>query len=222
MRYGGIYVGIVLALCVLTGGGCGKKAGSQMDAGRFEGSVYHNDYLGLTIALPGNWSIEDPQLVKQTARTGGQMLAGNSENLQAVLKEGEQGTVQLFNAFKYLPGSPVADNPYIYACAQDVSRSPGVQTGGDYLFHARRFLEAGQLKFTFPREVYTEKLGGQEFQVMTAELVIPPAGKMSQEHFATVRKGYAVVFTLSFWTEEERTELRSILNTLTLAPLAKP
>lgn len=221
MRYGRICLGMVLALGVLTGG-CGKKPGSRMDAGRFEGSVYHNDYLGLTVTLPANWSVQDPELNKETARTGGQMVAGNSESLQAVVKEGEQGTVQLFNVCKFLPGSPVADNPYIYAYATDVSRSPGVQSGGDYLFHARRVLEAGQLKFTFPRDVYTEKLGGQDFQVMTTELIIPPAGKMMQEHFATVRKGYAVVFQLSFWTEEERTELRNALNTITLTPLAKP
>jgi hypothetical protein len=210
---------MVLALGVLAGG-CGKKPGSQMDAGRFEGSVYHNDYLGLTIALPANWSIQDSQLNKETARTGGQMLAGSSENLQAALKEGEQRTVQLFNVFKYLPGSPVPDNPYVYAYAQDVSHSPGIKIGGDYLFHARRFLEAGQLKFSFPREVYTETLAGVEFQVMSAELIIPPAGKMVQEHFATVRKGQALVFTLSFWTEEERTELRNVLTTMTLTPLA--
>ncbi len=223
MRYGGICLGMALTLCVCVCG-CGKKPGSQMDNGRFEGSVYHNDYLGLAIALPVEWSVEDPQLTKETARTGGRMLAGDKENLQATLEEGQQRTVQLFNAFKFLPGSPVPHNPYIFACAENLSRSPGVQTGDDYLFHARRVLEAGQFKFSFPREVTVETLGGVPFHVMAVELDIPPAGKMMQEYFATVRKGYALVLTTAFWTEEERIELRNILNTMKLAPLpqAKP
>jgi len=218
MRYGGICLGIVLALSVLTGG-CGKKPGAEMDGGRFEGSVYHNDYLGLTVTLPPEWSVQDRELPKQTSRPGGQMLAGGSESMQTTLKEGEQRTIPLFNVFKFLPGSPVPDNPYIYACAENMSAYPGIQTGGDYLFHARRVLEAGQFKFSFPREVYVETLAGVPFHVMTTELVIPPAGKMMQEYFATVRKGYALVFTLSYWTPEERTELRNALNTKTLTPL---
>ncbi len=44
---------------------------------------------------------------------------------------------------------------------------------------------------------------------------------MTNEYFATVRKGYALVLILSYTTEEERTELRNILSTMTLSPLAK-
>ena len=57
--------------------------------------------------------------------------------------------------------------------------------------------------------------------VMVAELDVPPAGKVTQEYFATVRKGHALMFTLSYLTEEQKTELRGILGTLTLAAQAQ-
>lgn len=218
MRYGGICLGIVLGLCALTGSGCGKKAGEQMDAGRFEGPVYHNDYLGMTITIPADWSVQDREVTRQTARTGEQMLSGNNQNMQAVLEAAESRTVNLFNLFKFPPGSPVPYNPNIYAIAEDNSHTPGIKTGGDYLYHARRLLESGQMEFKFPREVYTETLAGAEFHVMTVDLHVPPTGKMMQEYYATVRKGYVLVLILSYVTEEERAELHHVLDTMTLTP----
>jgi hypothetical protein len=221
MRYGEICLWIVVGSCVLAGGGCGKEPSAQMDSGRFEGSVYRNDYLGMTIAIPSDWSIQDLQITRQMARTGERMIAGNDENMQAALEAGESRTVNLFNVFKHPPGSPVPYNPNIYAVAENISHSPGTQTGGDYLFHARRLLEAGRMEFSFPREVYTETLAGAEFHVMSVELTVPPAGKMMQEYFAIVRKGHVLVFILSFSNVEEKAELREVLDTMTLASQAK-
>jgi len=218
MRYVGIGLAIVAGLCVLTGGGCGKKPAAQMDGGRFEGPLYRNDYLGMTITIPSDWSIQDPQTTRQLARTGERMIAGNNENMRAALEAGESRTVNLFNVFKHAPGSPVPYNPNMYAVAENIAHAPGIKTGSDYLFHARRLLEAGQMRFSFPREVYTETLAGVEFHVMSVEMEVPPTGKVMQEYFATVRKGHVLVFILSFVTEEEKTELRNILGTMTLAP----
>jgi hypothetical protein len=48
---------------------------------------------------------------------------------------------------------------------------PGIQTGADYLFHAKRMLQAGSLRFSFPREVYVQTVAGVEFHVLATELV---------------------------------------------------
>jgi hypothetical protein len=220
MRYGEICVSIVVGLCVLVGG-CGKEPSAQMNSGRFEGSVYHNDYLGMTITIPSDWTVQDLQTTQKLARAGERMIAGNNERMQVEMEEGQPRTVNLFNVFKHLPGSRVPHNPNLYAVAENIAHVPGIQTGGDYLYHAKQVLQAGQIEFSFPREVYTEMLAGVEFHIMSVELEVPPTGKMMQEYFATVRKDHALMFTLSFWTEEERAELRNILNTMTLAPQAQ-
>ncbi len=111
MRYGRLCLCIVLALGGLVECGCGKKAGEQMDAGRFEGPVYHNDYLGLTITLPSDWHVQDPQTAQQGMRTGEKIMAGSNENMRAALEAVESQTLNLVTAFKYPMGSPVAYNP---------------------------------------------------------------------------------------------------------------
>lgn len=217
MRYGRTCLWIVTGLCVAVCGGCGKKASSQIDPGRFEGPVYHNDYLGFAITLASDWSIQDQQMTQQMIRTGEKIIAGNDENLQAALEASESRNLNLFMAFKYPYGSPVPYNPSINAVAESVSHAPGIKTGADYLFHARRLLESGQVKFSFPREVYAEKLAGADFHVMTAETNVPPAPSVKQEYYATVRKGYVLLLILSYSTEQEKADLRSILGTMTLA-----
>lgn len=214
MRHGVICLSLVAGLCALAGGGCSKRPSEQMGGGRFEGPRYYHDYLGLTITFPSDWSIQDPQTTRQMARTGEQMIAGDNENMQAALQAGESRTVNLFAVFKHPRGSPVLCNSNICGVAENISHAPGIRTGGDYLFHVRRLLEAGQMKFSFPREVYAETVAGVEFHVMTTELDVPPM-KVKQEYFATVRAEYVLLLILSFSSDEERAELRNILDTLT-------
>lgn len=221
MRYGGICLWMMIGLCVLADAGCGKKAPEQMDAGRFEGPVYHNDYLGMTITIPSGWSVQDSQTAKERMRTGSKIMAGSNENMQATLAANESRTVNLVTATRYPEGTPVAFNPRIQCIAEGVSHLPGIKTGGDYLFHAKRWLEAGQMKFSFPREVYTETLAGVEFHVLPAELPLMPTTVMKNEYLAAVRKGYTLLLILSYSTEQEKAELRGILDTLTLAPPAR-
>jgi hypothetical protein len=196
-------------------GGCGKKAPEQMDAGRFEGSVYHNDYLGFTITLPSGWSVQDPQMTQQMVRTGEQIIAGHDENMKAALEASQSRNFNLFTAFQHPLGSPVPYNPSLNVVAESVAHAPGIKTGADYLFHARRLLESGRMKFAFPREVYAETLAGAEFHVMTTEVSVPPTQSVKQEYLATVRKGYVLLLILSYSTDEERAALHGILNTVT-------
>ncbi len=55
------------------------------------------------------------------------------------------------------------------------------------------------------------------FDVLPTELVLSPQVIVKQEIYATIRKGYALLLTLSFSTEEERDELRQVLDTMIFA-----
>ena len=213
MRYGNSCFWIATGLCLIACG-CGKKAGQEMDAGRFEGRVYHNDYLGFQIAIPAEWTIQDPEVARQMMRAGQKFVAGGDENVQAILEAAESRTVSLVTAFQYPQGAPVESNPNISCVAEGVAHLPGIKTGGDYLFHLRRTLQGGSLRFAFPREVYTEVVGGLEFHVLATELVVSPTKVVKNEYFATVRRGYTLLLILKYSTDEERQMLRDILATV--------
>jgi hypothetical protein len=218
MRHG-ICSWIVASLCVLVSGGCAKKDVGRIDAGKVEGSVYRNEYLGFTLRIPSDWSVQDRKAQEEQRRTGEKMLSGDNKSMQAMFESGASRTVDLIMLFKYPPGSPVSFNPNIAGVAENVAHAPGIRTGGDYLFHYRRVLQASQAKFSFTRDVYTETIGGAEFHVLTTETSPLPATVVKQEHYATVRKGYVVVLVLSFTTDEERKALRDVLDTGVFEPL---
>lgn len=213
MPYGRTCFWIVAALC-FAASGCGKKAGEKMDAGRFEGRVYHNDYLGFEIAIPADWIIQDRETTDRKMRLGEKIAAGGEETVQTSLRDGESQTFNLVTAFRYLQGAPVEFNPCISCVAEGVAHQPGIKTGGDYLFHAKRVLQGGLVPSAFPREVYTETVAGVEFHVLTAHLAAQPGKIVTNEYFAAVRKGYTLLLILSYTTAEERQTLRDILSTV--------
>ncbi len=210
---------IVVFLCMIAFDGCAKKNVERIDGGKVEGSQYRNESLRFTLNIPSDWSVQDRQMQEEMRQKGEKMLSGDDKNMQAMFESSKPQLVDLVTIFKYPRGSPVAFNPNLGGVAESVLQAPGVRTGGDYLFHYRRILEASQLKFSFTRDVYTETIGGAEFHVLTTEMSPLPTVVVKQEHYATIRKGYAVAFVLSFTTDQEREALRGILNTAVFEPL---
>jgi len=185
-----------------------------MDAGRFEGRVYHNDYLGFQITIPAEWSIQDREITDEKMRIGKKIAAGGDEAVQASLEASETRTVNLVTAFQHLQGAPVNYNSSISCVAEGVAHLPGIKTGGDYLFHAKRVLQGGLVPCAFPREVYTETVAGVEFHVLTAEMALEQTKIIKQDYYATLRKGYTLLLILSYSTDEQKQALRDILTTV--------
>jgi len=205
---------VVASAALLTG--CGRKASDEIDFGTLKNSVYQNNYFGLTVTFPTDWSVQDQESQRQIMAAGRAVVAGNDKNLTAAIKQAsELQTVNLFAVFKFAMGSPVPFNPAILGVAERVRQLPGIQRGKDYLFHARELLKSSQLQATFPKEFYTARLGGVDFDVMDSEIAI--RGMMVKEkYYAAIRKGYALAFVVSYQTDEQEALQRKVLDTITL------
>lgn len=194
--------------------GCGQKAANEIDYGVVKDSVYQNEYFGLAVGLPPDWSVQDQVARQKLMDMGGKMAAGDDKNLKAALKASEMTTVNLFAAFKHPVGSPVLCNPNIMCLAERVRHMPGIKRGKDYLFHSKRMLESSQMQVSFPSEMTTETIGGLEFGVLHTEMSM--AGMtIRQKYYAAIMEGYAMVFIVSFTTDEEESSLQDILATVT-------
>jgi len=176
-------------------------------------SVYQNHYFGLTVALPPEWSVQDQETRQKMMELGGKMVAGDDKNLNAAVKASEMTTVNLFAAFKHPVGTPVPYNPNIMCLAERVRHMPGIKEGKDYLFHAKRMLESSHMQVSFPKEMSAESMGGQQFGVMHTEMSM--AGEaIRQKYYAAIIKDYALVFIVSFTTEEDELSLEKTLKTV--------
>jgi hypothetical protein len=190
--------------------GCGKKAADEFDFGTVENSVYRNKYFGFVITLPSDWNIQDEESRRQIMNTGAKALAGDEKNPTV----SELQTANLLTAFKHPLGSKVPVNSSIACVAERVSQEPSIKRGRDYLAYSRKVVEASRAAVSFAKGISTETLGGREFDVMHVKMSL--AGKtIQQEYYATIIKGYALVFVISYATEEDKATLKSVLDSLT-------
>ena len=94
--------------------------------------------------------------------------------------------------------------------AEKTSDVPGIKTGKDYFFHVKKALDQAPLQITYPKDIYTDTVGGVSFYVMPVDMVINGT-KIHQEHYAAIQQGYALTFALSYVNEEQRMTLKQVL-----------
>jgi len=192
---------------------CEKTLSNEIGYGEIENNTYTNHYFNMSIPVPSGWSIQSQAAIKEISNRGGNLIAGDNKNLQAVLKEAEKQTVNLFAFFKYEAGSPVEFNPSVIAVAERMTHMPGVKKGADYLFHVKKLLQTGQIEYVFPEEIYNKDITGISFDVLPAEINMADK-TISQRYYSTKINDYVLSVILTHSSELESDELNQIFNTL--------
>ncbi len=203
----------LLVVTVALSGGCGRDQDDKIDFGKVRDSVYKNDYFGMSVELPPDWSVLDLETRHELLDQGTEMVAGEDRGLKSALKASKMRTVSLFTVLRHPLGTPVLHNQHIQCWAERVDHLPGIQSGKDYLFHTKRVAEMGHLTISFPGDMFVESIGGREFDAMQSEISLPGMTIVSN-YYTTIMKGYALSFYISFSTEEEESSLTEILDTV--------
>ncbi len=206
---------IVATVVVLLAAAACMKSQPKLDFGTIEGSVYRNAYFGLELNIPATWNIQDSEQKKAMMEQGGKLMAGSDKTLQAVYDASALNSVVLLSAFKHPVGAAVDSNPNVTMIAEKITHAPGIKRGSDYLFHARKAMESGQVSMSVRKDVYEKKAGDALFAVMDVDLKV---GKktVKQMYYATVLKGYALSIIITYTSPGELKELDAVLSTLKL------
>lgn len=209
LTVGMLVVAAGIAALMLTG--CQKKVSEEVDQGTIENSVYHNNYFGMSITIPDDWNVLDKKQMEMIANTGKQMVSKDSKKL--IESAGDQ-SINLLAVFKHPLGTPVDFNPNFMCVAERVRHLPGINRGRDYHYHSRKLLKISGVNIKIADEIYSETFRGVVFDVMSSEMRL---GNMVilQKQYAAIRKGYALLFVVSYSTPEQEKLLGNILDTLT-------
>jgi hypothetical protein len=202
---------IIAAFLLLTG--CEKELSKDIDYGVFENGVYINEYFGMSIEVPKDWAIQSQAVQKELMNSGVGLIAGDDENLKTVLEESKTQTVNMFVFYKYERGAPVPFNPSFASVAERMTHMPGIKRGSDYLFHARKMFESGQMKYEFPHEIYSKDISGVSFDVMPMEININNI-TVYQEYYSARIDDYVLSFILSYSSDAEMNELNDVFSKL--------
>jgi hypothetical protein len=210
---------ILAAFALFSFSGCGESRAQQkqaaqavMEVGKIENNTYSNSYFGMSIHIPEGWYIAPNETMEQLQKTGVKAVTGDNKALQTAIEAAP--SVNLFGTFEKPPGSPVDFNPSVLSVAEKVTAMPGIKKGADYLFHAKKLLLDSTANYKAKDETRTVQVGGRSFDVLELELQATPKVKVKQEYYATIDKGYAISIILSYVTDEQKSKVEAVLNTL--------
>lgn len=206
---------IVLILAIAISG-CNQKASIEkvINLGEWEENTYKNDYFGMTLVIPEEWTILTQEEVDYITSLGQEQISENNEELAENIDYSLERTLHFVYSYKYPLNYIEEFNPNFISLAENLSLIAGiaVKTGSDYLELTKSGLEEAGLGYTF-EEMKSEEIDGKKFDVMYAETDIY-GFDIKQKYYAAIESGYALIFIISYTSDEQLSELNSILDNI--------
>ena len=180
------------------------------DKGEVRGDVYRNQTYRFEIAFPDAWRITGDDF-GDFARTQGYDLSLKAPDAlpgvnQAQLNRALQNVTVLLTAYRATEGSK--DGAILRISTEDLYAVPQVKDAVDYFDLMRSQFGTMKLPADFKySETQAEKLGRKQFAFLDTST---SAGK--KRLYATVKGRRAIMFTLSYRTDDDLKTMRQILS----------
>lgn len=194
---------------------CSDNSKKAIDFGTFESGVYLNRYFNLEVKVPESWHVLDDESRVEMMRKGSKIVAGDNENLNAVLKATDLQNINLLTASEHPIGAPVPFNPTFIIIAEKVKHLPGIVKGRDYHFHTKELMKSSPLKVSYPKEIYEVLVGELTFDVMEFEINMGQT-IITQKQYAAIINDYALLFALTYSNDKDLESLTEIVQGLNL------
>ena len=187
-------------------------AAAVIPKGTITGNVYTNKYLGFTVPLPDSWTIATDDFVMYMRGKGVDVSAKPPKAADLLSQKKVDANFKrltiLATAYRSPPGA--AQNSMIRIAAEDVrslNTNRPVKDAVDYVDLMRAQLASVKMPVGYKySEAEAEKLGSNQFAyVDTADNV----GRT--RIYVTVRRGYAILFSLSYVADEDLETFRDVL-----------
>jgi hypothetical protein len=187
-----------------------------LEDGRWEGTVFVHDGLGLRVTVPEIWVIAPDEAISQLSSTGRDVLSRGDPTGTAYGAEGPPTSRTLFAVYRFPLGTVQGINPSLVAAVENVSARPQTQTAADYLQMLQSFLSRGGTPMVFEPIATESLLAGQEFAVLGVTIQPEPGARIAQVYHARRVEDYVFTVVATFSTPEQWLELEAILRTMVM------
>ncbi len=188
-----------------------RQTSKKPDLGIIEGSTYKNNYFGFGMEIPYRWNAQDKKARQKIKESDA--AAGQEKYINAFMTETRLERVTLLTAFRHQAGSTEHFNANMICAIEKMENLDGIKTAKDYLCQAKTFLSTSSPPPEFPLEIYKKPFDGVVFDVLYMQTVLPDE-TVKQNCYSTIIKGYALSFFISYTTENELTDLNSLMNSI--------
>ncbi len=185
-----------------------REAAKKLDPGTVKGRTYINPTLSFQVTFPDSWLIPGPDFEGYMKAAGFDLHTVNTEALGPLAKKQFAKNVTiLLTAYRSMPGTP--DNTFVLIAAEDLSSVPQIKDAVDYIDVVRQSLLRAKLPAGFKfGETDAEQLGAMQFAFLDTS-----SGTQKRRLYATVRQGYALLFTVAYVDDADLPTVRDVLRT---------
>ena len=185
-------------------------AKASIDLGVVDGCTYTNETFNFQVTFPDKWLIPgydfESYMKKQGFDLGLKAPDSLSTNSQATINQAIKRVNILLTAYRSMPGA--TDNAIVRISVEDLTANPQIKDAVDYFDAIGATYAAMKLPADFKYSAAkAEKLGAKQFAFLDTSA---DAGK--KRMYATVRKGYAIMFTISYTKDDDLQTLRHVLE----------
>jgi hypothetical protein len=182
----------------------------SIDKGSVLGRTYTNRTLGFAIAFPDTWFIPGDDFEAEMKKAGYDLSLKVPATVptadRAKMNRALKHVTIAMTAYRSTPGS--TDNAIVRVTLENLAASPLIKDAIDYFDAMRNQFKTMTLPKDFKySETQAEQLGRRQFAFLDSSNT---SGK--KRLYATVRKGYAVLFSLSYTKDEDLDVFRRVLS----------
>lgn len=206
-----IALAVILAVASLAG--CAPS--KPVSTGAFEGNVYTNDFFGMTFAVPEDWTILSKD---EMAALFGQVIdeiGSTDKDAEAKMKLAEKKSLYLAVTAKYPIDYTEDTNPNINVIAENLGlMSFVVSKSKDYMEATMTNLKPTVAEGVTFGEISTETVGGVEYSSFDMTTDDGSGYTMYQRFICTMKNKYAILFTMTWFEEDQLKELQSVIDSI--------
>lgn len=203
-------IGALILLMFLIFGCKSNDKPTDFDYGKIEDNRYINDYFKFQIKLPKSWIILSKEQSDKLTEKGKKLIAGDNSNMNAIMKAADIKTANLISIYQYERGAAVDFNPNFTIVAVNVSDYPGIKTGYEYLYQARKLLSQSAFKYDYIDSTFNkETINKFVFFTMNASV-----NGVKQKYYTTIINRFSINFLLTYNNDLNKENLLQILNSI--------
>ena len=182
----------------------------SVDKGTVAGRTYTNRTFKFEVTFPDTWLIPGDDFEAYMKKQGFDLALKAPDSLPPVSKAKVDHAIKnvqiLLTAYRSMPGE--TDNAIVRISVENLVLNPQIKDAVDYFDAIRSGFALMKLPGDFKySETQAEQLGAMQFGYLDTST---NAGK--KRMYATVRDGFAIMFTISYSKDADLQTLRSVLE----------
>lgn len=183
----------------------------KVTLGEIEEGVYSNEFFGLNMDVPEDWTVLSQEELIELMGMSSDMIAETNPDMADAYDLENMDMLQLFGFFKYPMDELRIVNPNILGTAEKVGILSGVSNGKEYLeFTSEQLLSMG-FGYEISEDIEEVEVFGKTLSKMQAILDMGDEA-LIQDFYCTVENGYALVIIATYSESDGQEEIANLLK----------